>query len=98
MNKRNGKAAEGHTAIKSLHIKLPANHPIFQYPDGERSKVAREWMDRGREILSSLEEIKMEVRKVGARMNNLHDREAPKLVENNSDEKQKINPALFLDL
>lgn len=33
--------------MKRLDLWLPENHPIFQYPAGTRTKVAREWLDIG---------------------------------------------------
>lgn len=33
--------------LKRLDLWLPENHPIFQYPAGTRTKVAREWLDIG---------------------------------------------------
>jgi len=32
---------------KKLDLRLPTNHPIFDYPPGARAQVAREWLDIG---------------------------------------------------
>lgn len=32
---------------KKLDLRLPTNHPIFNYPPGVRAQVARDWMDIG---------------------------------------------------
>ncbi len=33
---------------RRLDLRIPADHPIFEVPDGERGRIAREWMERGR--------------------------------------------------
>lgn len=33
--------------LRRLDLRLPENHPIFAYPPGERTRVAREWLDIG---------------------------------------------------
>lgn len=40
--------------LRRLDLLLPEEHPIFRYPKGARSKVAREWLELG----ASLSEIK----------------------------------------
>ncbi len=32
---------------KKLDLRLPTNHPVFDYPPGVRAQVAREWLDIG---------------------------------------------------
>jgi len=34
-------------ARRRLDLQLPEDHPIFSYPKGVRSAVAREWLDIG---------------------------------------------------
>lgn len=48
-------------ARRRLEIQLPVDHPIFSYPKGVRSAVAREWIDIGARLASidkNIEEIK----------------------------------------
>lgn len=33
-----------------LDLRLPSDHPIFAYPPRQRSLIAREWLDAGRDI------------------------------------------------
>lgn len=89
---------------RMLPIKLPSDHPIFSYPDGERSRVAREWLEQGRQVLSAMEAIQRDIADLKRVINNsgplAHVRP-----ENNtagekmqSERKNDINPAVFLDL
>ena len=99
MNKRNSKAQGGHTELRTLPIKLSANHPIFQYSDGERSKVAREWMDRGRDIMETLQEIKALIEALNITSEENRHYSAGKEKEIIDGEKKSgINPSLFLNL
>ncbi len=99
MNKRNGKAQGGHTEIRTLPIKLPANHPIFQYPDGERSKVAREWIDRGRDVMETLQEIKALIAALNITSEeNRHYSAGKEKRIIDGEKKSGINPSLFIDL
>ena len=44
--------------VKKISIRLPDDHPLFQYPAGERSRLARDWMETGmniKEIISRIE-------------------------------------------
>jgi len=48
-------------ARRLLEIQLPVDHPIFSYPKGVRSAVAREWIDIGARLANidkNIEEIK----------------------------------------
>jgi len=48
-------------ARRRLEIQLPVDHPIFSYPKGVRSAVAREWIDIGARLANidkNIEEIK----------------------------------------
>jgi len=100
MKKRKDKGNSGETEIRSLHVKLPTNHPIFLYPSGERSKVAREWMDRGREVESVLREIKKEIIALSKAFVNNRDCETVQELkaEGTEGKKSKVKPGLFLDL
>lgn len=51
----------GDKRLKRLDVQLPEEHPIFQYPKGIRSKVAREWLDIGAR-LSEIKEIALEIK------------------------------------
>jgi hypothetical protein len=47
--------------LRHLDLMIPKDHPIFQYPKGKRSQMARDWMDIGAklsEIMQALLEIK----------------------------------------
>ncbi|MEW5953368.1 MAG: hypothetical protein AB1815_06410 [Bacillota bacterium] len=93
MSPRARKAESSHTELAVLSIKLPANHPIFQYPPGKRSIMAREWMERGRELSEFTNEIRRELQQLkdiickGAET-------TPK----QQNEKPSIKPDLFLDI
>ncbi|MBO8129272.1 MAG: hypothetical protein H0Z39_08765 [Peptococcaceae bacterium] len=41
--------------LKRLELRLPEDHPIFDYPAGTRSQIAKMWLDIGAR-LASLEE------------------------------------------
>lgn len=53
---------------RRLTIRLPANHPVFDLPKRDRSRVAREWLDRGRDITLSLDVIIQEIRDIRLRI------------------------------
>lgn len=95
MKARNDKENNGVTKLKPLNIKMPTNHPIFLYPDGERSKVARKWMDRGREVESVLHEVKKEIHALTKAL--VMDSETIQEVKTEG-KKSKVNPDLFLGL
>jgi len=67
-DKRNkpGTGEKGDTRV--LAIRLPADHPVFTLPERERSRVAREWLDRGRDITLSLDAIIREIRDIRLRV------------------------------
>ncbi len=95
---RKGKG--GH--IKSLHIKLPVDHPVFSFPEGERSRVAREWLDRGREVTRAMEELKRELQEIKQILKKGGQYEQPNRAPeqgNDTDfQNTKIDPAVFLDI
>ncbi|MGB4428731.1 MAG: hypothetical protein WBI48_03735 [Thermacetogeniaceae bacterium] len=48
-------------ARRRLDLQLPEDHPIFSYPKGVRSAVAREWLDIGARLANidkNINEIK----------------------------------------
>lgn len=48
-------------ARRRLDLQLPEDHPIFSYPKGVRSAVAREWLDIGARLANidkNIEKIK----------------------------------------
>lgn len=94
MKVRSDKGNNGVT-MKPLNVKMPANHPIFSCPIGKRSEVAREWMDRGREVESALHEVKNEIHALKKALvgnsENMQDVRA-------EGKKVKVNPDLFLNL
>jgi len=86
---------------KSLHIKLPADHPVFSIPDGERSRVAREWMEQGRQVLATVEEIKRDIAVIKENLSGSEQRgHSDKTTEKNNRNSQTnpIDPAVFLDM
>lgn len=98
MKQGRSKAKGGRT--RSLHIKLPADHPIFSLPEGERSRVAREWMEQGRQVLVVMEEIRRDIADI---KRNLNRREQCGCKDSDGNEKRNeainpINPAVFLNL
>lgn len=97
MKTRKGKGNNSVTEMRSLHIKLSADHPIFLYEDGERSKVAREWMNRGMEIQSALREIKEEIKVLSKAFTNGRDSKSIQEITNGGT-KTKVDPDLFLGL
>lgn len=101
MNTEGRKVNGGHTAgLKSLHIKLPADHPIFKLPRGERSSKAREWMDRGMDLAVFLSEIRQEITVLQENLKNCQQTPAttPELPVKRNTGKQNINPDVFLDI
>ncbi|SFR11705.1 hypothetical protein [Desulfoscipio geothermicus] len=101
--KSSGSKAKG-GRIRSLHIKLPADHPVFSFPEGERSRVAREWLEQGRQVLSAMEAIQRDIADLKRVINNsgplAHVRPENNAVgkKMQSERKNDINPAVFLDL
>lgn len=49
--------------LRRLDLLLPEEHPIFQYQKGERSKVARDWLDIGSK-LSEIKESVLEIKEM----------------------------------
>jgi hypothetical protein len=52
---------------RRLEILVPEDHPIFLYPAGVRSAVAREWMDIGSRLSGidkNINEIKEKINKL----------------------------------
>jgi len=106
MKASRSKAKGGRT--KSLHIKLPADHPVFSIPDGERSRVAREWMEQGRQVLVVMQTIHRDLtdikKALGNRKPQSHSCKDDNPEDNNVSEtptdkcKNDINPAVFLNL
>lgn len=93
---------------KSLHIKLDVDHPIFSIPKGERSLVAREWMEQGRQVLAVMEIIQQELTDIKKALNNKLPQSHERFSNNQEDtiadnkpaenRKNEINPAIFLNL
>lgn len=54
---------------RRLDLRIPADHPIFEFPDGERARIAREWMDMGRS-LERLEDRLMKIEQTLGRLDN----------------------------
>jgi len=42
---------------KRLTLRLPANHPIFTYPEGARAEIARSWINNWLNIGSEIKSI-----------------------------------------
>ena len=100
MKASRSKAKGGHT--KSLHIKLPADHPIFSFPEGERSRVAREWLEQGRQVLATMEEIKRDIaaikKNLSGSVKQRGDSDKPKEKNNRNSQTNPIDPAVFLGM
>lgn len=43
---------------RRLELRLPSNHPVWDLPDGFRSKIAREWLELGRRLASIEDDLK----------------------------------------
>ena len=43
--------------IKTITIKLPADHPIFNIPRGYRSETIRKWVDLGMDLSRVIEAL-----------------------------------------
>ncbi|MDI6710468.1 MAG: hypothetical protein QME76_07250 [Bacillota bacterium] len=64
-------------ATRKLTIRLPANHPVFALPERERSRVVREWLDRGRDMAAALVEVRREIEKLRRAMDGIRGQPAP---------------------
>ncbi|MTI82381.1 MAG: hypothetical protein FH756_00470 [Firmicutes bacterium] len=95
---RKGKG--GH--IKSLHIKLPVDHPVFSFPEGERSRVAREWLEQGRQVTKAMQELKQELQEIKEILKKGGKIEKPnQVLEQRHDtecQNATIDPAVFLKI
>jgi len=95
---RKGKG--GHT--KSLHIKLPVSHPVFSLPEGERSRVAREWLDQGRQVTKAMDELKREFQEIKESLKKGGQYEQPNRTPKQGDDTEcqnaTIDPTVFLDI
>lgn len=58
-----GRTREG-TATRILTIRLPADHPVWSVPDRERSRVARLWLDYGRNVASAMDTVIREIHRL----------------------------------
>lgn len=99
MKASGSKGKGGH--IRSLHIKLPADHPVFSFPEGERSRVAREWLEQGRQMLAVMEEIRRDIAEIKKNLNRgerIEDTRDSSDGQKRSIQKNSINPAVFLDI
>lgn len=82
-----------HEDLKRLDLRLPESHPIFRYPKGIRTKIAKEWLDIGAE-LAEMRETLLEIKRMlesGSAF--LHPKEA-KEKENKSS---GFNPVAFAE-
>ncbi len=43
---------------RRLELRLPSNHPVWNLPDGSRSKIAREWLEIGRRLATIEDDLK----------------------------------------
>lgn len=37
-------------SFRRLELRLPVDHPVWNLPHGERSKIVREWLELGRRL------------------------------------------------
>jgi hypothetical protein len=51
-------------ADKPVQIRLPEDHPIFSYARGERAGILRRWIDTGRSLEKSNDELVEQMRMV----------------------------------
>jgi len=99
---KSGRSKDKGCNTRMLPLRLPFDHPIFSYPDGERSRVARQWLEQGRKMTENMEEIKRDIAYIKENLSNGgHCGQSKKVNEQiNSTEKQgnTIDPAVFLDI
>ncbi|NHM26988.1 hypothetical protein G7K71_18840 [Desulfofundulus sp. TPOSR] len=53
--------ARNKTKYKRLELRLPADHPLFRYPPGQRAARARELIDTGIRLEERLLEIERQL-------------------------------------
>ncbi|MGQ9498758.1 MAG: hypothetical protein ACUVRC_10755 [Desulfotomaculales bacterium] len=82
---------------KRLVIRLPADHPVFSLPPGARSRVVREWIDRGRDVVRALEEIREEIERLHCSIGRDNGPER-RIAEDTGQGKVVVDPKAFLDL
>ena len=49
-----------------LEVRLPADHPLFRFPQGSRATVAREWLDIGARLAAVEERLRAIEEKLAA--------------------------------
>jgi len=81
---------------KRLVIRLPADHPVFSLPPGARSRVVREWIDRGRDVVGAMEAIREEIERLRRFISRDNGPEQP--VADTGQVKVVVDPKAFLDL
>ncbi len=99
---KSGRSKDKGCNTRMLPLRLPFDHPIFSYPDGERSRVAREWLEQGRKMTENMEEIKRDIACIKENLSKGGQGEQSNIVKEQSDstekQKNKIDPAVFLDI
>lgn len=78
-------------------IRLPADHPVFAVPPGARSRVVREWIDRGRDVVRAMEEIRQEIEHLRRSIGRDNGQAKP-AAEATGQGKVLVDPKAFLDL
>lgn len=53
--------------LKRLELRLPANHPVWNLPEGSRSKIVKEWLEIGRRLTMIEESLQVVTEKLDAR-------------------------------
>lgn len=62
---------------RRLELRLPSNHPVWDLPDGFRSKIVREWLEVGRRLT----EIEQGLRDLSAKLETNNNMEKTKNIE-----------------
>lgn len=77
--------------LKRLEIWLPDNHPVWQYPPGQRAPMAREMLDLALYLEKRL-------RRLEEKLDTLSRSETTDGGNSREDTTASINPELFLEL
>lgn len=86
---RTGAVKISRKGMRRLDIWLPEEHPIFNYPDGSRTQVARTWLDIGQRLLN----IENNVSKIKEKVQNVEINDT----DNEIPEDTNINAVAYID-
>jgi len=99
---KSGRSRDKSCNTRMLPLRLPFDHPIFSYPDGERSRVAREWLEQGRKMTETMGEMKRELQeikhnlKIGGQLEPSD--QVTEQEDNTNSQKNTIDPTVFLNI